>query len=129
MANTFYSGKNGTVTADGTNIQVVDWTANFNAEIHDVTNTASGGYADNVAGILEADGTFVGHWDGTVNLFNDPPDLEPGNVVTATLTAGDSGDVFTLSIRVKTVTIENQTRGTVKYTVNWQSKGSYSFPT
>ena len=80
-----YVGTAGDITADGTALECREWTANTTVEAVDVTDKASGGKQEVLAGIERTEVNASGVFDDGISY------VDPGDEVTIILAAGDGG--------------------------------------
>jgi hypothetical protein len=85
----------------------------------DVTNFSSSGYAESEAGILSANITCSGPYDGSSGAT-------VGNAVTFILKYDTAGAGFTVSGRVTNVSVTQNVRGVAQVNITAQSTGSFT---
>lgn len=128
----FFSGKNGKVTVNGTELLITGWKVEPEAERHDVTHTGSSGFGNIITSIKRAKFTIEMNWNAQQNPLDDPPNLVEGATITNVKCYLDGlTSPFWLfsSAKVLTNPVESKVGDVTKITVNCESDGSYTRPT
>jgi hypothetical protein len=133
----FTSGKNGTVTVGGNTLRTTGWRVSPKVEKLDVTNSASGGTGDYLAGVTDLDfeisfDYFVGntpvHFSGTSSV---PTGMTPGATISAVLNSGPPANNAYWYIPTGLVTdaeITSSVRGKVSCVVRGCASGGFTMP-
>jgi hypothetical protein len=103
----------------------------------DTTSTCDAGNDNADIGNTHLEGSFNYQWDVTDNPFDDPPNLDVGQVhgsskiyVHSTGGAGaEDGPYWGLTMLITRHQCNMPIRGTVNGTVTFRSKGAYTLPT
>src|SRR5699024_4424162 len=81
-SDTFFSGKNGKCTGNGTAVLTTGRKVEPVADRHDVTNTGSGGFGSIITSIKRAKFSIEANWNAAANPLDDPPGLVEGATLT-----------------------------------------------
>lgn len=115
----FYAGKLGSVSIGGSTQPLTDWQMEVQSEPIDVTNFSSSGYAESEAGILSANITCSGPYDGTSGAT-------VGSTGAFVLKYDAVGAGFTVTARVTNVSVSQNVRGVAQVNITAQSSGSFT---
>ncbi len=126
---TFLNGQSGNITIGTSSLVVEGWTISINGEALDVTNTGSGGWAENITGIKDAEITAKTFWDSAAMPTSSPYSLQPGNTATMVLAIGASAKSFSVPARITNIKVENPAKGVIPFEVTAKSNGAVTFPT
>lgn len=130
-----FRGYTGRVFVDSTEFCVEGWQGTHSVEFEDTTNTCSAGGTEQEAGPETFEGSLNGTLDITDNMYNDPPNLDPGNQVTLKLflhssqDAGGDGPFFQFAAKIENIQWNVPAKGKVAFTCNFKSQGAITKPT
>lgn len=124
----YHSGKEGKVRIGSTDLCVVDWELDEEAEEIDVTNTCSGGDEEFIGGTVRTTGTCTAIWDDTALPNANPPNVNAGQTVTAQFFLGSSGKKFSGSFFIRRVRYRSQVKGRVEYSFEGKFTGTVTKP-
>jgi len=128
---THQAGRYGKVTVGVTDLEIRGWTREETIGTEDTTNTGSGGFRDSVDTIKEASGTVEADWDVDAPPTDDPPNIRAGTEAALELYIGDPANdkKFThAKVVIVGVPTASEVRGKVSYSFNWESRGSWTYP-
>jgi len=114
------NGQDGSVTFNSGVILVTNWDGDDETPDLDTTNTGSGGFEENIAGVSKATANT------TFPLPSTGVSLTTGTSAELSLQLGDSDLTFSGTFRLKTVKYSNPAKGVVTATASWVSNGSYT---
>ena len=115
----FLAGKSADVVIGVTSYKFKDWRASMKGDIIDVSNFSSGGYRENIAGLVGATITLKGHLDSTAMAFT----------VTTSYTLllkSSAGVTLTVTARLETIDHGAPVEGAVEVTLTFQSTGAFT---
>jgi predicted secreted protein len=118
-------------------IPVESWEGTVNSDLQDVSDTASGGWQELIAGFRDLEATLTGWWDATTDAVSLAAILSPGRPITFALLLGAYKVTVSLGVPVGTTTpgavtgtafvgtfkITNATKEAIKWEVTIKSTG------
>jgi hypothetical protein len=114
----FYAGKTGSVTVGAAVWKLSEWTLDFETDIVDVSNFASSGYRENVAGLTKATITGKGPFDsGSMALTS-------GTQYSITLGLNSGGVTFVIPARVGKISLATNVEGKPEVSFTAESTGT-----
>jgi predicted secreted protein len=119
-------GMTGSVQVASAVYPVSEWNINVNNDTQDVTDTASGGWYEGLAGINSAETTFTAFWGSAV--ANLSTTFAIGTTVVVTLNIGNSAKFFTGSFIIKTFSVKNNAKTPVEFSCTGVSTGVVTMP-
>ena len=126
---TYYSGTSGDVTFDGVTLNVTNWSFKDEATVAETTHKSGNGFYSSHAVKRKGSGSIEANYDGDIN-YGSPPCLIAGNTGSATLplTSSSGSDMISGTILVLDCDYSHELDGFFKYTINFETQGSYSVP-
>lgn len=121
------AGKLSSLVINGTTMKMVSGSVKENADNIDVTNTASNGFYECIAGILKLSINADCIWESDALPSGDPPNIVAGQQEAITFTLG-SAKSFTGTIQFDDVSYNTEVKGAVKYSFSGVCTGSYTDP-
>lgn len=116
----FYPGKNYSWTWSATSQPSDKADVSFPSEVIDTTNSTSGGYQSNEAGVFASKATNEGPYNGSLGLSQ-------GGSITHTFATGGGGPSFAIPYRLADLRISTAVRNQVaRYSIQLESNGSYT---
>lgn len=127
---TAYSGVDGTVTAQSTDMDVSGFSADVEAEELDTTTTADAGWEDAIDGVKKVSGTFDFLWNPSKNPFSTIIALMPGGGTYPTLTLKlSTGETLSGVAKINKLSVKSAVKGQPKtFTATFRSKGAWTLP-
>lgn len=119
-------GMGGSVSVGATAYPVSEWSLNATNDVQDVTDTASQGWTNRIAGVKSAELTFRAWWGSAAGDLSTV--FAIGSVIAATLTIGSTSDIVTGSFVINSFTITNNAKTPVEFQCTAQSDGAVTFP-
>lgn len=124
MSHDFRNGFNGVVLVGSYSLDVTEWTADFEVEILDTTNTGDGGWQSNINGCKKASGTVKTFYDAAaIPTGASGANVQNGTSVTLTLTEGDTSKTNVVPARIGKVTLGNPVKGVLPFEFSYESNG------
>lgn len=127
---TAYSGIDGTVLSQSTDMDVTGWSADVEAEEIDTTTTADAGWEDAINGCKKVSGSFDFLWNPSKNPFNSVIAMMPGSGLYPTLTLKlSTGQTLSGTAMIQKLSLKSAVKGQAKtITATFRSKGAWSVP-
>lgn len=128
----FRSGKNSRVGANGTNLNMAEWTAKEKFDDLDTNTFESMGFDQGTVGLAGVELGIRGNWDAGKNIYDSPPGLFPQDMYpNLSLFASISDNFPWLFPLARILSSDNgsQVKGLVTIAVSGKSNGPYSRPT
>lgn len=129
---TFRAGKSSRVQSNAQNMYVRQYSVTYRGESLDVTHFEANGYEVGIIGILGLDWNINGaDWDAGANALDDPPGLYPrsdGTNLKIYTNVSDNKSFVMASFRCFKANITSSAKGTVSYTADGASQGSFTVP-
>lgn len=115
----FLAGKSADVVIGVTSYKFKQWVASMKGDVLDVTNFGSGGYRENIAGLVGATVTLSGALDSTAMPF-------AVGTTYALILKSSSGVSVTITGRLETIEHTAAVDGSVDVSLTFQSTGSFT---
>jgi hypothetical protein len=115
----FYAGKGGNVAVGAVNWKLREWSLPMNCDIIDTTNFLSGGFRENIAGLVGADMRLRGPYDAGSMA------MTVGNTYSITLLVGGAV-TFAVTARIENVTPSVNVEGAAEIEVSAKTTGTFA---
>lgn len=117
----FYAGRLGSISVEGTEKPLTDWSLDYKCDPIETTNFDDGGYASHVYGIRSADISASGPYNGAAG--GQPG---AGDDVTFILDTGNGGPSFTVNAVLTSVKIDQNVKDVAKISYTATSTGEFT---
>lgn len=126
----YICGQSGEVTVGPTTMNVTGWTATSTQTELDTTNTASGGYTEQIYCQKSCSGTFTAGWDEAAIPTAAVPGLVEGAAIDLHLYITSAGNFLDVPVaNVQSIEVTSEVDGQITYTVSWKNNGPFVWPT
>ncbi len=115
-------GMGGHIAIGSSNYPVIEWSVNVTNELQDVTDTGSAGWANRIAGISTASGSFKAFWGSSAATLSTV--FTQGTSGTLTMKIGNGGQTVLAPCLIGDYAITNNCKTPVEFSCNWQSDGA-----
>ena len=126
----YFTGKSGYLDADGTTVDVTNWSADSTTDLSETSHSGSAGLKTFVVGLRGLTGTVDLNWDSASNPQVNPPNLVDGQTISnfvLYLETGE-GNLDVDNAIINSVSYTVPVAGNVTISVSWTATGAWTAP-
>ena len=129
-----YAGKGGAVWADAVAVAgVSNWELTYSGDALESTGFDDSGLRNYIAGLSGWSASFDAHWDSAQMPNTNPPDLNPGSIITVIFylyynAVPATAKFYTGSVVITEISVTTPVDGIVDYSISAQGTGALTLP-